>query len=340
MNTVFASQRARIRIWILGTLAFVLMVCGCGSSSDSPLLATLTTGDSEAPTVVVEPNQQLATAPHLFDVYRATNADKAVLFLHGFTGTKHNLAYELGINLNRGLDYSGVNERTLLDQKVVAVFPQGMAQTEDGIKWAWFTWDNYSMISGQDDVKFISDLVGHVKAAYHVAKVYIAGYGDGGTMVNRIWCEKPELFDGYVAIAGPLSDQFITSGPSCSPAEVKPYLGIVGSQDEVLQVSAGNWEAKTWSIAADMYALVGDTYYRNPSLIGERYFLPERVMMRCGGTVGAGESEAVTEGAVTTWSYCADSIRLLKVGAGGHELDSLEAAAGQNMINFVFDFVK
>jgi polyhydroxybutyrate depolymerase len=156
-------------------------------------------------------------------------------------------------------------------------------------------------------------------------------------MANRIWCEAPKLFKGYVAVSGPPSERFLAPETACSPAGVKPYLGIVGAQDDVLQ-DYGNWEAQTWTI--NPLLTLGDPAFVDPILIGERYFLPTRVTPRCGETVNAGDADATTDGAVTTWSFCDNSIILMRVEFGRHSLKSLKSASGHSMLELVFDFIR
>lgn len=289
---------------------------------------------NEDPGVVVETNQKLSTAPHLFDVYRAANADRAVIFLHGATGTKHYMAYELGLisSYVEG-DYTGVNERVILDIKAIAVFPQG--QTIQEAPWT-FTWSNYVMISGQDDVQFLRDLVSYISAQYGVSKFYIVGHSNGGMMANRLWCEAPDLFDAYIAVAGPPAPHFLSV--SCSPTEVKPYLGIIGSQDNVFQVP-NNWEDQKWFINPILLGNLAAFVDPVPAVVGERYFLPERVALMCGGTVNQGDADAINEGSLTTWSYCSDSIKLARVEGAGHTITSLEDVSGQSLIDIVVDFI-
>lgn len=156
----------------------------------------------------------------------------------------------------------------------------------------------------------------------------------GGMMANRIWCEAPDLFEAYVAIAGPPSEHFLAAAASCPSGDAKPYLGIVGSDDEVLE--NGDWEAQTWTIDP---RFASDPGFVNPVLIGERFFLSARVWQRCGETVGAGDADAITEGNITTWSFCGNSIALMRIKSGGHTVLSLEKNSGHTMLEFILAFI-
>ncbi len=282
--------------------------------------------------IVVEPNKTLSTAPHTFDVYRAVGADKAIVFLHGGGNTKSYFAYQLGLKSTPDdSSYDDINGQILLDNKAIAVFPQ--AQAPEAYPRAK-VWNNYVEDSGQDDMQFIRDLVSFIAAHYDVSKFYLVGHSSGGVMTSRIWCEAPELFDAYVSIAGPASAHFLAPETPCSPTKVKPYLKIIGAQDGVWQ--NGDWEAQIWTLAP-ILELVPTLV--EPDGIGERYFLPNMVSLRCGEAVRAGDADAVTDGTITTWSFCDSSIELVRIEAGGHAIESLEGASGYSMMKFVFDFI-
>jgi pimeloyl-ACP methyl ester carboxylesterase len=274
----------------------------------------------------------MSTAPHRFDIYRAQGADKAIVFLHGGSGSKEVMAYNMGIKSNPGdSSYEVANGQILVDNNAMAVFPQGQAIPAAPNS---YTWNNYAMVSGQDDLQFIRDLVEYLTTQYGINKTYIVGHSMGGVMVNRIWCEAPELFDAFISVSAAPSEHFLDGGTPCSPAEVKPFLSILGSQDAVLQNY--DWEAQTWTIDP----LLSQTpAFINPVLIGDRYFLPTRVTLRCNGTVQPGDADAAKNGPVTTWSYCGTSIRLIRIESAGHTMESMELITGLSMIEVCFDFI-
>ncbi len=306
-------------------LAILLPISGgCGGDDNST--------PDQGSKIIVEPNRTLSTAPHRFDIYRVKGADKAIVFLHGGGGSKEQMAYNMGIKSNAGdSNYEVANEQMLLDNNAMTVFPQGQALAAAPTV---STWSNYATVSGQDDVQFIRDLISYIKSQYGVSKTYIVGHSMGGVMVSRLWCEAPELFDAFISVAGPPSEHFLAGGTPCSPTAVKPFLSIIGSQDGVLQNL--DWEAQTWTIDP---LLTQNAAFVDPVLIGERYFLPTRVTLRCGGTVNAGDADAVKNGAVTTWSYCGTSIRLIRIEGAGHSMESMESVSGLSMMELFFDFI-
>jgi poly(3-hydroxybutyrate) depolymerase len=321
----FLALPARRRNYAVFTMAILLAVSGgCAKEKvDTPV------PKSE---IIVEPNQRLSTAPHRFDVYRPEDADKAVVFLHGGGGSRQNFAHALGLKRDASLtSYAVANEQVLIDNHTIAVFPQGQSIATAP---SAYTWNNYVMDSGQDDVKFIRDLVAFIAAQYNVSKMYLVGHSSGGMMVSRVWCEAPELFDACISIAGPPSEHFLDNQTPCSPAAAIPFLNIVGAKDDVLQND--DWEAQTWIIDP---VLAASPAFVNPNVIGMRFFLPTMVTRRCGETVQAGDADAVKNGTLATWSFCGDSIRLIRVESAGHSLESLEAESGSSMVDLVYNFI-
>ncbi len=68
--------------------------------------------------------------PHQIDYYAPSNAQIAVIFLHGGGGHKEALAYDLGIKNDSSTgdhDLSSDGIAWLTTHKVLAVFPQGQA---------------------------------------------------------------------------------------------------------------------------------------------------------------------------------------------------------------------
>ncbi|NOY53043.1 MAG: alpha/beta hydrolase [Deltaproteobacteria bacterium] len=331
--TAFIEKNRAYIIFIPLFIMLPALFFGCGSGGGSGG-GSITTTLPEQPTVIVASDLTLDTAPNSFDIYRATNADKTVIFLHGGGGTKHNFAYELGINLSKvGSDYSDVNEQVLIDNKVLAVFPQGKAIAEEPKA---YTWENYVMTSGGDDMQFMSDLVAFINAQYKITRFFIVGHSNGGMMVNRIWCEAPEIFDAYIAISGPPSEHFLNSA-ACSPVVVRPYMGIVGSDDMVLQ-DVSHWEDQTWTIDPWVVSASPKAFI-DPVIIGERSFLQDRVTAKCSGIVDGGDADATVNGSITTWSFCNDSIQLVRVDSAGHSIGSLESVSGSTMLDMIFEFI-
>lgn len=306
-------------------LLFLLAVCGGCSKNNNP--------SGPESNVTVEVDQTLSAAPNTFDVFRPNDADKAVVFLHGGGNTKHHFEYQLGLKGTDDTNYHDIHGQILVDNKAIAVFPQAQATEEAPNA---YVWNNYVEDNGHDDKRFLRDLVSYISAHYDVHTFYLAGHSSGGIMASRMWCEEPELFEAFISISGPASAHFLAPETPCAPAQVKSFLMIIGANDLIIRDQ--DWEAQIWTMSPIIEL---SPFVVNPNVIGERYFLPIRVTRACDAAVAPGEADAVTAGHLTTWSYCENTIpqQLVRIEFGGHSIESLEAASGSTMLEFVFDFI-
>lgn len=327
----------------------LVIISGCGKNSDS---------DNSSPgtppaTITTRSNQTILTYPHAIDEYIPSNATSAIIFLHGGGGKKEGFAYNLGLKNDDGTSsyaLSASGSEWLIANKVAAIFPQG--QTTSGSFLSW-TWNNYVMTSGQNDLAFLQSLTTVLKADplfANVSKFYLVGHSNGGMMTNRMWCESPTTFDGYAALAGPPASALASTGAHpCSPSTLKPYMAIVGDADSQLQTS-GHMSALTWSCAnynSSSPAWVSAT------VLNETRFYPDRVSMKCGGSVAA----PTTSGQLTTYTDCSNSLKLIVVSqttlsgspsGGDHCLLSinggcsttLAGATGLDYKTAIFSFLK
>ncbi|APR81987.1 Putative CONSERVED LIPOPROTEIN LPQP [Minicystis rosea] len=347
---------------------------GAGTTSASSSSATGTGGgtvdpDAGPPTVQVLTDLSVAGYPHKIDVFVPSNAERVVVFLHGGGGSKVGAAStESGIRLDNPAQATPVPNTTWLTARRTAyVFPQGQAVSTSPKA---TTWDNYVMTSGADDVAFLAALAGALRAGTFdgavpaFARVYLAGHSNGGMMANRMWCESPATFDAYGALAGPASVRLapaglVSSSPdpllgehACAPATPKPYIGILGAQDTILQTKNA-WSADTWSIN-DCLSQGGGGGMVDPNLVNEQRFHGFRVAAMCSGT--ASPPTTSPDGATTTWSDCGDKIRLVGITNADHCVsagkvvclndkllpgdcdNSLEAESGAAMRDLLVDF--
>lgn len=311
------SRQRKLYTMILGPL----MAAACGqpgpATSDMATGPDLAMSDPGAVTVTVRPNQTIAGFIHPIDMYVPSNAKIAVLFLHGGGGRKEPFASDLGIKsdtTSANYELASAGKSWLTEQGVLAIFPQG--QTLTGYQ--AFTWNNYVMQSGQDDLAFLQALVAAVKADAtlpRVTKFYLVGHSNGGMMANRMWCESPGTFDGFGTLAGPPSVHLDPAAAAsstdhpCQPAVVKPFISIVGSADLVLQTT-GNLGQPTWTINPVLHLGNPPTWVDStPVLLNDELFFAKRVAMKCAEQAGA----PVTAGLVTTYSGCGGSLQLIEI---------------------------
>lgn len=293
---------------------------GAGADADAPSGDASVTdrGAPETDEVVVYTDLTLPGHPHGIDLYLPSGAERVVIFLHGGGGTKETAAArELGARLDDPPEPTPVPDRAwMLSNRTAWVFPQG--QHIPGARLAR-TWDNYMMLSGVDDVAFLQALTSALRAGTLApsvpgfGRVYLAGHSNGGLMTNRLWCESTPTFDGYAGVAGPPSTDLLPGGPHpCAPSAVRPFLGIIGSADTVLQ-TANNWDGD-WAVNRCLQNAAGPAM-PNPNVANEERFHREfRVPFVCGGPTSA---PTMTPQA-TTWSDCQGQVRLIRVEGADH----------------------
>lgn len=266
---------------------------------------------------------------HDIDIYATTGATKAIIFLHGGGGTNYHHAYELGLNLvNSYPTTSTINWAWLENQKILAVFPQGQSIAGNG-----YTWSNHVMDSGQDDVAFLQTLAAYIKNRYAISDIYLAGHSNGGMMANRMWCESSETFNGYIAIAGPLSSYYLTT--PCEPPILQPYYGIVGEKDNVLQVEGSRHE-ELWHLNT-MLVNLNQADFITTELIGEWYSYQIRTQVYCGEIPT--ETNKISNGSVETWNNCDGNLKLQHVLSSEHSIQSFEFSSGSQIIDLISTFI-
>lgn len=314
--------------FVMGTLlASMLVSCGGGGSS------------APAPTDTLVPHLTLPSFPHDIEIYNPkTAATKAVVFLHGGGGRNYLFANDLGLNFRSSAPTSNadINWAWLNANKILAVFPQGQAILARPNA---YTWDNHSMVSGQNDMAFLQALATYIRTTYGISNIYLAGHSNGGMMVNRIWCESPGMFKGYVSMSGPASDYYLST--PCAPgASPPPYYGIVGELDSVLQV-AGNWDKQTWTIDPTLASTSGPAM-PDPVLIGEWWQQSTfRVPQMCAEPIiiGVGVGGYVSDGKSYIWTNCSGHLKLQEVLSSEHYVSSLQFYSGSQMIDLIAGFI-
>lgn len=337
-----------VRIALLVILIFTITSCKLGGSQ--------TAEPSPAPseTVSVRSDQTIAGFPHEIDYYVPSNAESALILLHGGGGRKESFANNLGIkndSTTANFEVSASGKSWLINNKVMLVFPQG--QHVPGAPLAT-TWNNYVMDSGEDDVAFLQSLVAAIQADSslpHITKFYLAGHSNGGMMTNRMWCESPATFAAYGALAGPPSSQLGAGGAHpCNPAVAKPFIGIVGDTDTQLQ-TASNMTAPTWTLQnynGSSPAWVTST------VLNDYLYLDERANAKCGGSA----SGPSTSGQLETYTGCSGTLKeiivtqatiggspsggdhCIEIQSGSGCVTTLAGATGLDYKTALFDFLK
>lgn len=314
-----------MRLLIGSALVASLAACGGGSSN------SVAAGDSLVTTSV-------SGFPHAVNIYvPAGGATRAIVALHGGAGNNTAIAYQLGLNSSDSETTTNtINWDWLHANKVIMVFPQGQhIEGADGAT----TWSNYAMTSGQDDVAFLQALAAKLKSDYGVTQIDLMGHSMGGAMTNRMRCESPATFDGYIALAGPASEHFDPAGATpCVPSVNRPYMSISGDADQVMQTTLGRWSNDNWNINP-IVEWAGNAAFLDGTMMGEWPEQRVRVTQKCGETVASLSAPSVASGNIQTWTNCGGSMVIKKIAGADHGVASMAAQMDASNATVVMDTV-
>jgi len=114
--------------------------------------------------------------------------------------------------------------RVAREQGFIAVWPQGIHNS-------WNAYDCCGEAEAQDvdDVGFIVAVVEEVAATWNVdrKRIYVTGYGNGGSMAHRLACEKADLF----AAAAPVAFGYDVAQQDCAPFRPLSVILFCGADD-------------------------------------------------------------------------------------------------------------
>tara|TARA_B100001123_G_scaffold86879_1_gene99811 strand:+ start:2223 stop:3266 length:1044 start_codon:yes stop_codon:yes gene_type:complete len=140
-----------------------------------------------------------------------------LLNFHGYRGTGN------GVIGNRQL--RDIAERYGL----LLIAPNGRNRT-----WA----HNGSPSRARDELAFIDSVVADVEARWPVdpARIYVAGFSQGGSMVWDLICKRPNAFAGFAPISGAFWEPY---PESCDPAAGQrlPIIHFHGTADRVVPMA-------------------------------------------------------------------------------------------------------
>lgn len=305
---------------LIASLMLMGALTACGGGGDSSVAPEPV---DELISISVKKPDSADNFPHLVDVYKPAGATRVIVMLHGGGGDKSAAAYQLGLNSSATTTSTNtVNWDWLRANKVMLVLPQGQSiESEEGAT----TWSNLAMDSGQDDVAFLKALAAKLRSDYALSDIALMGHSMGGAMTNRMWCESPATFNAYVSLAGPASSAFLAPD-SCAPQppDVRPYMGIIGDVDEVMQ-TAEAWEAPTWTVNRAVVLLALNAW-ENDVVISEWQQQRNRATLMCGTPPVI--DTLVTSGNVDTWTSCSSRLVLKRVRGAEHAVASIDAQMG------------
>jgi polyhydroxybutyrate depolymerase len=90
-----------------------------------------------------------------------------------------------------------------------------------------------------DDVGFALAVIEEVSAEYNIdpSRLYAVGFSLGGLFVQRLACEKSDIFEGVVSVASTMS---ATLAANCSPTTSIDLAVVLGSSDPVFPWAGTN----------------------------------------------------------------------------------------------------
>jgi polyhydroxybutyrate depolymerase len=120
-----------------------------------------------------------------------------------------------------------------------AANPHGFAVVyPDGIDFSWADGRGASVPDRQgiDDVGFITGLVGKLVSDFGIDpnRVYATGMSAGAFMVNRLACERADMFAAIAPVAGTLG-----ANVGCAPSQPVAVLEMHGTADPVVPFNGG-----------------------------------------------------------------------------------------------------
>jgi polyhydroxybutyrate depolymerase len=134
--------------------------------------------------------------------------------------------------------YTGFNE--LSDQKhFIVVYPNSLGPYwNDGR----VDMNSVSFKANIDDVKFIASLIEHISSNYRVdrARVYVAGFSNGGMMALRLAIAIPEKLAAVSSVSGLLPKHLSYLNPS----RQVPVMIIQGTDDPLVPCGGGKLNGK------------------------------------------------------------------------------------------------
>jgi polyhydroxybutyrate depolymerase len=138
--------------------------------------------------------------------------------------------------------YTGLSGIAARDGFIV-VYPEGTiaADVEGEFSWNAGMCCGIPARAGINDVAFIDSTIRDVTENFAAdpARVFVAGFSNGGMLANRIACESSEPIAGIAVVAGALSVS------ECSERTRMPVLIIHGTDDETVPYDGGATNART-----------------------------------------------------------------------------------------------
>jgi polyhydroxybutyrate depolymerase len=112
--------------------------------------------------------------------------------------------------------------------------------------------------TGVDDVAYIGGLVDAVTAAYPVSHVYLVGHSNGGFMAYRMACDRSDVVENIVVLAGDAASDPAT----CVPTHEVEVLHLHGDADTEVPYATAMPSVEQWM----QHDHCGTTFHAGPTL--------------------------------------------------------------------------
>lgn len=176
---------------------------------------------------------------HLPPAYNGTDSLPLVVMLHGGSGSAQTV--QGFTQFNPVANNNGF----------MILYPEGYAPTGiGGFSWA----DGRGTTADQqgiDDVDFVHTLLDSLELSYAIdtMRIYLAGFSNGGFLVQRIACERNEGF----AVMGSLGcTQSVALNDTCNPGRPIPTITVHGTADSAVPYFGGIMPSSGTDVIAAM----------------------------------------------------------------------------------------
>lgn len=161
---------------------------------------------------------------HLPFLYHASKSYPLLVMLHAYTadGPFQNLYF----NLHRNARFEGY----------VLFYPDGLVDSDGNHYWTATEACCDLDKRNNDDAGYIKSLIDEVQTKVNIDanRIFLIGHSNGAFMSHRMACQYPELFAGFIALAGTsFYDNSLCTAMSDAADRKFSILQIIGTRDKI-----------------------------------------------------------------------------------------------------------